>query len=97
MIRRPPRSTLFPYTTLFRSVLVGKAREAVTKLMNNDRKGAGVVGGSEVIGIENATATVCRGVDKHDDVLIRRAGEPLVEVFQMERGEIATAVESIEM
>src|SRR2546430_13076626 len=24
MIRRPPRSTLFPYTTLFRSVLTGK-------------------------------------------------------------------------
>src|SRR3712207_6877154 len=24
MIRRPPRSTLFPYTTLFRSVGVGK-------------------------------------------------------------------------
>src|SRR3712207_6982133 len=24
MIRRPPRSTLFPYTTLFRSVLVAK-------------------------------------------------------------------------
>src|SRR5436853_7375586 len=26
MIRRPPRSTLFPYTTLFRSVLAGRAR-----------------------------------------------------------------------
>src|SRR3712207_7070011 len=25
MIRRPPRSTLFPYTTLFRSALVRKA------------------------------------------------------------------------
>src|SRR3712207_7744840 len=25
MIRRPPRSTLFPYTTLFRSVVVGIA------------------------------------------------------------------------
>src|SRR3989442_9578247 len=25
MIRRPPRSTLFPYTTLFRSLLRGKA------------------------------------------------------------------------
>src|SRR5438876_5876397 len=25
MIRRPPRSTLFPYTTLFRSVAVGDA------------------------------------------------------------------------
>ena len=24
MIRRPPRSTLFPYTTLFRSVRVGE-------------------------------------------------------------------------
>src|SRR5256885_11715670 len=23
MIRRPPRSTLFPYTTLFRSIIVG--------------------------------------------------------------------------
>src|SRR3989441_2479842 len=28
MIRRPPRSTLFPYTTLFRSEVLG-AREAV--------------------------------------------------------------------
>src|SRR5439155_24679186 len=29
MIRRPPRSTLFPYTTLFRSVLVADLREGV--------------------------------------------------------------------
>src|SRR5256885_8388971 len=28
MIRRPPRSTLFPYTTLFRSVRRGKAVDA---------------------------------------------------------------------
>src|SRR5256885_8071231 len=28
MIRRPPRSTLFPYTTLFRSQLRGTARGA---------------------------------------------------------------------
>src|SRR2546428_5228575 len=27
MIRRPPRSTLFPYTTLFRSTVVSVARE----------------------------------------------------------------------
>src|SRR3712207_7464231 len=27
MIRRPPRSTLFPYTTLFRSRVRGEARE----------------------------------------------------------------------
>src|SRR2546430_11694788 len=28
MIRRPPRSTLFPYTTLFRSALAGALRES---------------------------------------------------------------------
>src|SRR5438874_7050742 len=26
MIRRPPRSTLFPYTTLFRSIALGRSR-----------------------------------------------------------------------
>src|SRR5256885_8272885 len=29
MIRRPPRSTLFPYTTLFRSLNIPEARVAV--------------------------------------------------------------------
>src|SRR3712207_7043003 len=29
MIRRPPRSTLFPYTTLFRSAVLGRPIEAV--------------------------------------------------------------------
>src|SRR5256885_7179453 len=29
MIRRPPRSTLFPYTTLFRSVRSGEVRDSV--------------------------------------------------------------------
>src|SRR5256885_10636514 len=29
MIRRPPRSTLFPYTTLFRSLLVDLVRRGV--------------------------------------------------------------------
>src|SRR5260221_3241281 len=28
MIRRPPRSTLFPYTTLFRSIVAGAMKEA---------------------------------------------------------------------
>src|SRR5256885_4028561 len=30
MIRRPPRSTLFPYTTLFRSIVRGAAPVAMT-------------------------------------------------------------------
>src|SRR2546426_4936447 len=31
MIRRPPRSTLFPYTTLFRSLLVAQAKAVPPK------------------------------------------------------------------
>src|SRR2546427_5707484 len=30
MIRRPPRSTLFPYTTLFRSKVIGNIPYAIT-------------------------------------------------------------------
>src|SRR5579864_9615198 len=33
MIRRPPRSTLFPYTTLFRSVLPRHGRTALPRLV----------------------------------------------------------------
>src|SRR2546430_9777741 len=43
MIRRPPRSTLFPYTTLFRSVaglLVGLAREYLEGAIDADVRAA---------------------------------------------------------
>src|SRR3712207_6937413 len=43
MIRRPPRSTLFPYTTLFRSILCGvlapgRHREDVSHLHDGSQK-----------------------------------------------------------
>src|SRR2546430_4801540 len=34
MIRRPPRSTLFPYTTLFRSLQVNHSRTVATEQLN---------------------------------------------------------------
>src|SRR2546426_5497538 len=34
MIRRPPRSTLFPYTTLFRSYTTGRLCHTLMHLMN---------------------------------------------------------------
>src|SRR3712207_8301213 len=43
MIRRPPRSTLFPYTTLFRSGFTKSARllsEEAQKLVEGDQVGA---------------------------------------------------------
>src|SRR5258708_23343160 len=52
MIRRPPRSTLFPYTTLFRSVLLlAPAGDAGTRLRVRstidaiDRSAPGFLGG----------------------------------------------------
>src|SRR3712207_8670535 len=41
MIRRPPRSTLFPYTTLFRSA-VGEARDEVAGAVADEERQAGV-------------------------------------------------------
>src|SRR5688572_32708943 len=40
MIRRPPRSTLFPYTTLFRSIVVarGLSSAATSTLIENLRR-----------------------------------------------------------
>src|SRR2546422_6060075 len=37
MIRRPPRSTLFPYTTLFRSRLCARGQAGLQGLYNPDR------------------------------------------------------------
>src|SRR5437762_9061622 len=36
MIRRPPRSTLFPYTTLFRSLLQEKKANMIKSTINGD-------------------------------------------------------------
>src|SRR3712207_8275558 len=42
MIRRPPRSTLFPYTTLFRSIIAPWA--AVLEVVDEDVRAAPVIG-----------------------------------------------------
>src|SRR2546430_8607819 len=39
MIRRPPRSTLFPYTTLFRSKMIAKSKESEDKSLVADAEG----------------------------------------------------------
>src|SRR2546426_7868689 len=52
MIRRPPRSTLFPYTTLFRSPVVRdrahghRAAHGLVRVCDGSREGALVHGGA---------------------------------------------------
>src|ERR1019366_6346082 len=44
MIRRPPRSTLFPYTTLFRSVFAVEVRSGSEHQKETGGSGIGIVG-----------------------------------------------------
>src|SRR5258708_6928840 len=46
MIRRPPRSTLFPYTTLFRSLIVGPMGDKSTRGPLRIRQDAHIYRGS---------------------------------------------------
>src|SRR3712207_7479559 len=72
MIRRPPRSTLFPYTTLFRSVAEEQRREPGAARVRD-----GVV--HEVRPEVHAAARV--GVRERR----REAHHPAVAVFQLDR------------
>src|SRR5688572_31535331 len=42
MIRRPPRSTLFPYTTLFRSITTGNPASVLGRWLNTNRETRGI-------------------------------------------------------
>src|SRR3712207_7538016 len=59
MIRRPPRSTLFPYTTLFRSILVGEDPASVTYVASKQRDCAEV-------GIESRVHRYPEGVSQKE-------------------------------
>ena len=52
MIRRPPRSTLFPYTTLFRSAFLGSGVLPVS-----------IQGHTFTDAIRACTTSICGGVD----------------------------------
>src|SRR5438034_1767145 len=54
MIRRPPRSTLFPYTTLFRSYLFEVFADELGHLEHRDLAPAAEDGLQGVVGIDHA-------------------------------------------
>src|SRR2546427_6801743 len=65
MIRRPPRSTLFPYTTLFRSRL---HREAVAVgLLRDERRGDQL--GDIVAGLASQVAAIGERSEEHTSEL----------------------------
>src|SRR3712207_9166007 len=69
MIRRPPRSTLFPYTTLFRSGLLG------------DRSGCGRLG----LGLRGRGVTAARAGHRLDleELALEEAADAAVEALTL--------------
>src|SRR2546429_1307387 len=78
MIRRPPRSTLFPYTTLFRSI-VGKRQRSGPRTRGRRRKGhvdgAISTGGQScrARGAGTRTSTRCEGLPHEPGNLDRKS------------------------
>src|SRR5258705_8259835 len=62
MIRRPPRSTLFPYTTLFRSPSLQRALHGAENLIPQFRR-------HQFVGVDDEDPVVRRAVD--GEVLLR--------------------------
>src|SRR2546426_11918628 len=73
MIRRPPRSTLFPYTTLFRSPGAQRARHAVRLAhVARPHPGGEAIGG--VVALEHGVVLVLErddGDHRAEDLLAR--------------------------
>src|SRR5256886_7057588 len=73
MIRRPPRSTLFPYTTLFRSALRERARRRTVALASPARRAGAVPGPADASGTQHRRTADARF--RRDDLLPRRRSE----------------------
>src|SRR2546427_5766187 len=72
MIRRPPRSTLFPYTTLFRSRMFEKYTEKAKKVLFLARYEASQMG-SKVIGSEHLLLGLLKEGDEVTREIFRRS------------------------
>src|SRR3712207_7860018 len=80
MIRRPPRSTLFPYTTLFRSVLV--------------RGVAGVEQVALLLVADREVDVLAGAVDAVERLLVQQAGHPVALGDLLQRDRKSTRLNS---
>src|SRR5258707_6521661 len=73
MIRRPPRSTLFPYTTLFRSVLLGAFMAALALQAGSELFDRHLLTGNDASGVAvEATAALPRSEEHTSELQSRQ-------------------------
>src|SRR5256884_6184197 len=75
MIRRPPRSTLFPYTTLFRSADVLAAQPVTTNLLKFMRASIKMIGVSNLQSFIEARINLSRFVVTRSEERFSRNAE----------------------
>src|SRR3712207_1180363 len=80
MIRRPPRSTLFPYTTLFRSNVVQNA------IIGNDNSVLGAAAGAVTLVVLSGWLDWITARNKKAQVLLEGSPVLLVRDGQMDEG-----------
>src|SRR5467141_2559100 len=100
MIRRPPSSTLFPYTTLFRSLqicaravrerIAGEVPDHRAQLGRDVEAEAVVDGPDAAVGAEQAVAALAVGV-VGDEIEGADAGEPLAVLRRLAEREVVLA------
>src|SRR4029077_21294704 len=77
MIRRPPRSTLFPYTTLFRSITILGIRAARSRSTDSSTIGSWPRSEEHTSELQSHLNLVCRLLlDKDNDAALASIGEP---------------------
>src|SRR5258708_39785636 len=88
MIRRPPRSTLFPYTTLFRSVELRRARGEAVEIADLDVRHFGEDHRLNVAPERAALLRIGFGVERRKRGLLRGRAPPARRAFtELRRGQ----------
>jgi len=90
MIRRPPRSTLFPYTTLFRSVLFTDLRNS-TRLYRE-------IGDATAFGrVMNHFDVLKKVITDEDGALVKTIGDAVMAIFRRPAGALKAMLAAQEM
>ena len=69
----------------------------MAKLMDDHLSEEGMMGHGKVVGVEDSATAIFLGVHKYDDVFVGHSGKAVVQVLQVERRQIAVAIEGVEM
>src|SRR3712207_7994119 len=96
MIRRPPRSTLFPYTTLFRSVRVGQHERNGVRGVRSVRRSVRLehVLGVSVVGRDERDAACLADRDRKSTRLNSSHANISYAVFCLKKKKLSSATSS---